>query len=147
MISMYLALYIQQPINDISHVFIFIYLITHCRYFDNSLPIFSMCSAPYVITDYIYFSSMILRGQWDSDFPAEAFKMQTKKGLYSARIWSDPSQWRHNEHFGVSNHQPHHCLLSRLFKAQIRENIKALRRWPLCREFTGDRWIPRTKDQ
>ena len=25
---------------------------------------------------------------------------------------------------------------------QIKENIKALRHWPLCGEFTGDRWIP-----
>ena len=29
-------------------------------------------------------------------------------------------------------------------QAQIKENIKATRHWPLCREFTGDRWIPRT---
>ena len=28
---------------------------------------------------------------------------------------------------------------------QIKENIKAPRHWLLCREFTGDRWIPRTK--
>ena len=28
---------------------------------------------------------------------------------------------------------------------QIQEHIKALRHWPLCGEFTGDRWIPRTK--
>ena len=27
----------------------------------------------------------------------------------------DPLQWRHNGLYGVSNHQPHHCLLSRLF--------------------------------
>ena len=26
-----------------------------------------------------------------------------------------PLQWRHNEHDGVSNHQPHDCLLNRLF--------------------------------
>ena len=32
-------------------------------------------------------------------------------------------------------------------QAQIIENIKALRHWPLCGEFTGDRWIPRTKGQ
>ena len=32
-------------------------------------------------------------------------------------------------------------------RAQIRENIKALRLWPLWGEFTGDRWIPRTKGQ
>ena len=26
-----------------------------------------------------------------------------------------PLRWRHNEHDGVSNHQPHDCLLNRLF--------------------------------
>ena len=61
---------------------------------------------------------------------------------------SRPSlQWRHNERDSVSNHQPHDCLLNCLFKAQIKENIKALRHWPLCREFTGDRWIPCTNGQ
>ena len=51
-------------------------------------------------------------------------------------------QWHHNEHDDVSNHQPHRCLLKRLFKAQIKENIKAPRHWPLWGEFTGGRWIP-----
>ena len=32
-------------------------------------------------------------------------------------------------------------------QAQIKENIKDPRHWPLCGEFTGDRWIPRTKGQ
>ena len=32
-------------------------------------------------------------------------------------------------------------------QAQIKEIIKALRHWPLCGEFTGDQWIPRTKGQ
>ena len=41
---------------------------------------------------------------------------------------------------------------SRLFtqpfiQAQVKENIKAPRHWPLWGEFTGDRWIPRTKGQ
>ena len=41
---------------------------------------------------------------------------------------------------------------SRLFtqsfiQTQIKENIKATRHWPLCWEFTGDRWIPCTKGQ
>ena len=30
---------------------------------------------------------------------------------------------------------------------EIKENIKALRLWPLCGEFPGDRWIPHTKGQ
>ena len=32
-------------------------------------------------------------------------------------------------------------------QAQIKENIEDPRHWPLCGEFTGDRWIPLTKDQ
>ena len=41
---------------------------------------------------------------------------------------------------------------SRLFtqqfiRAQIEGNIKVPRHWPLCGEFTGDRWIPRTNGQ
>ena len=32
-------------------------------------------------------------------------------------------------------------------QAQIKENIKAPRPWPLWGEFTGHRWIPRTKGQ
>ena len=56
-------------------------------------------------------------------------------------------QWRHNERDGFSNHQPQDRLLNRLFKSQIKENIKALRHWPLWGEFTGDRWIPSTMDQ
>ena len=56
-------------------------------------------------------------------------------------------QWRHNGSDGVSNHQPNDCLLNRLFKVQIKENIKALPHWPLWWEFTGDWWIPHTKCQ
>ena len=32
-------------------------------------------------------------------------------------------------------------------QTQIKENIKAPRYWPLCGEFTGDRWILRTNGQ
>ena len=32
-------------------------------------------------------------------------------------------------------------------RTQIKENIKAPRHWPLCWEFTGPRWIPRTNGQ
>ena len=86
-----------------------------------------------------------------------------------------PLQTRHTERDGVSNHQPHDCLLNRLFwwrpnitvtslwgrmrlkspaswlftqpfiRALIKENIKTPRHWPLWGEFIGDRWIPRTK--
>ena len=37
------------------------------------------------------------------------------------------------------------CLT--VYQAQIKENIKVPRHWPLCGQFTGNRWIPRTKGQ
>ena len=46
-----------------------------------------------------------------------------------------PLQRRENERDGVSNHEPHDCLLNH---AQIKEIIKAPRHWPLCGEFTGE---------
>ena len=58
-----------------------------------------------------------------------------------------PLKWRHDERDGVSNYQPHDCLLNCLLKARIKESIKAQLHWPLCGEFTGDRWILRTKGQ
>ena len=55
-------------------------------------------------------------------------------------------QWRHNERDGVSNHQPHECLLNRLFGHRWKKTSK-LRVICLWWEFTGDRWIPHTKGQ
>ena len=40
-------------------------------------------------------------------------------------------QWRHNGYDGVSNHQPHDCLLNRLFK-RISKNISKFRVTGLC---------------
>ena len=45
-------------------------------------------------------------------------------------------------------HTPALRLFTHKFiQAQTKENIKAPCHWPLCGEFTGDRWIPRTKGQ
>ena len=35
-----------------------------------------------------------------------------------------PLQWRHDGHDGVSNHQPHHCLLNRLFWRRSKKTSK-----------------------
>ena len=40
-------------------------------------------------------------------------------------------QWRHNDHGGVSNHQPHGCLLNRLFRRGSKKTSK-LRVTGLC---------------
>ena len=40
-------------------------------------------------------------------------------------------RWRHNDHAGVSNHQPHGCLLNRLFRHRSKKTSK-LRVTGLC---------------
>ena len=48
----------------------------------------------------------------------------------------------------IMRKSPASRVFTQLFiEARIKENIKAPRHWPLCGEFTGDRWIPRTKSQ
>ena len=42
-----------------------------------------------------------------------------------------PLRWRHNDHAGVSNHQPHGCLLNRLFRLKSKITSK-LRVTGLC---------------
>ena len=45
----------------------------------------------------------------------------THSALYRFTI---PLQWRHNGHDGVLNHQPHHCLLDRLFGRRSKKTSK-----------------------
>ena len=44
---------------------------------------------------------------------------------------SNPLQWHHNGHGSVSNHQPHDCLLNRLFRHRSKKTLK-LRVAGLC---------------
>ena len=55
--------------------------------------------------------------------------------------------WRHNERDGVSNPQRLDCLLNRLFRCRSRKTSKLRVTGPLCGEFNGGRWIPRTRGQ
>ena len=52
-----------------------------------------------------------------------------------------PLQWRHNDHDGISNHQPHGCLLNHLFRPRSKKTSK-LRVAGLCVEFTGTGEFP-----
>ena len=55
-------------------------------------------------------------------------------------------QWRHNDYDGFSDHQPHGCLLNRLFRRRSKKTSKLASLafvWGIHR----DRWIPRTKAQ
>ena len=51
--------------------------------------------------------------------------------LYAAGPAYIPLQWRHNGRYGISNHQPHHCLLNRLIRC-ISKKTSKLRVTVLC---------------
>ena len=59
----------------------------------------------------------------------------------------DALEWLHNEHDGVYKSPTLRLFTQPFIQMQIKENIRALRHWPLRGEFTGDRWIPRRKGQ
>ena len=44
--------------------------------------------------------------------------------LYTGEYNNFPLRWRHNDHGGVSNHQPHGCLLNRLFRRRSKKTSK-----------------------
>ena len=56
------------------------------------------------------------------------------------------SQWRYNERGDASNHRRLNSFRSRLPRRRSKKTTK-LRVTGLVREFTGNRWIPRTNDQ
>ena len=50
---------------------------------------------------------------------------------YAVCYYLNPLQWRHDKYDGVSNHQPHDCLLNRLFRRRSKK-ISNLRLTGLC---------------
>ena len=56
-----------------------------------------------------------------------------ERSFSTLHTWTASSalRWRHNDHAGVSNHQPHGCLLNRLFRRRWKKTLK-LRVTGLC---------------
>ena len=69
-------------------------------------------------------------------------------------IWSRTStkqslQWRHNHRDGVSNHQPHDCILNRLFRRRSNKKMKSSALRVLCEgnsPVTGEFPTQRTRN-
>ena len=65
--------------------------------------------------------------------------------VYST-VYSDEDHRKHQVRWHLKS--PTSRLFTQLFiQTQIIENIKTPHHWPLCVEFTGDQWIPRTNGQ
>ena len=72
-------------------------------------------------------------------------------GFTASNLLSTSLQWRNNDHDGVSNHQPHGCLLDRLFRRRSKKTPKlrvtglcagnypgpanSLHKWPVTRKM------------
>ena len=94
------------------------------------------CGLP--LSDFIHFLQGYFTGAGQSQWQRSGIEYHGS---------NDPFCWRHNDRDGVSNHQPHDCLLNWLFKRRSKKTSK-LRVTGLCAgKFTGDRWLPRTNGQ
>ena len=81
------------------------------------------------------------------------FDIQKLENLYTTFLYTNsiavvkvlqwPIQWRLNGRDGASNHQSHACCLftQPFIQAQIKENIKVPRHWPLWGELTENVFI------
>ena len=61
-------------------------------------------------------------------FPSDAITLMRRHCNDKTLVWL---QWPHNGRDGGSNHQPHHCLLNRLFR-HISKSTSKLRVTGLC---------------
>ena len=61
---------------------------------------------------------------WTSDPTWSPLKLQFRIGQLSMYHTVSSLQWRHNDHDSISNHQPHGCLLNRLFGRRSKKTSK-----------------------
>ena len=81
----------------------YIQIINGQRNFDRNMPMFDVRTVP-------------------ADGPVS---LGARPSLGSVRIKFDfPLRWRHNGRDTVLNHQPHHCLLNRLFRCRSKKTSK-----------------------
>ena len=71
--------------------------------------------APILVTE----CSILLDTPLQSEIPWSTWHVSGNGGAC-------PLRWRHNEHDSVSNHQPHDCLLNRLFNRLFRRLFRRL---------------------
>ena len=77
----------------------------------------------------VLYNELILRwDNWCSSSARRGYTLCSDGGPSLAL----PLRWRHNGLDGVSNHQPHHCLLRPFIQTQIKDDTKKLRYTSFC---------------
>ena len=77
---------------------------------------FHIATAPLYLIQ-IKLKPVVSQQFWFSTVCKKVCGWTTLSGSYSL-------QWRHNEHDGISNHQPHNCLLNHLFRHRWMKTLK-----------------------
>ena len=86
--------------------------------------------------------------QWYREYSSKLYPGMNagRTPLMVRQYWVRSIHSHQNDHGGVSNHQPHVCLLNRLFSRRSKKHQSSAS-LAFVREIHRDRWIPRTKDQ
>ena len=115
--------------EDVSHYFVFImYFRMYTNSADNDTEILCLGMIIYLTNHRPYHSfslQMKGRSKW------RPYSRCVESNFYHYINEYAPLQWHHNGRDSVSNHQPHHCLLNRLFRRRSKK-ISKLRVTGLC---------------
>ena len=79
------------------------------------------------MSNYIVIALLLRHGQYRANVPTRPADMRSAELIaFSIFDWSCDQclRWRHNELDGVSDHQPHDCLLSLLFRRRSKKTSK-----------------------
>ena len=63
-------------------------------------------------------------GRQNHGYRGKCYAQQTQRHFCNHHCLLKTLRWRHNDHAGVSNHQPHGCLLNRLFRRKPKKTSK-----------------------
>ena len=85
-------------------------------------------------TEMVSQSFLISSNLFCHDCPA---KWSSIRKWYVSPNTCNTLHWRHNDHGGISNHQPYDYLLNRLFRCRSKQTSKLCVTGLLCGEFTG----------
>ena len=115
--------------NDIYSDSLLTDLRSHCQYNDTHMLVSIRQNAqmhPYTHPSYRNIAPCIRHGN-EFDIAHQTIR----KIIYNQSFKDQTLHWRHNGHDGVSDHQPHDCLLNRLFRRRLKKASK-LRVTGLC---------------
>ena len=79
----------------------------------------------------VVITGLLFNGRNFSGSPQPGWQYMSRASLWRPQVGPVPLQWRHDDNDGVSNHQPHGCLLNRLFRRSSKKTSK-LRVTGLC---------------